>query len=132
MTQNAFPLPRFSWRTLAIILASLTLSACSTMTNTTGSGSSTPKYQKESNQAGQDPLLDAPMRATMTCTSVEPVTVLHHFNDVLFAYPDIGVSVSVEDMRDAGWRVLSTDIGEDKESDNHVGFPVSIKVRKLF
>ena len=79
-----------------------------------------------------DPLIDAPYRAMMTCTSETPVTVLRRVKETTFACPDLGVSATIDEIRDAGWRMLSLDIGSDVESDDHVGFPVTIVVRKLF
>ena len=80
----------------------------------------------------RDPLIDAPNRALMTCTSEQTVTVLNRIGEISFACPDLGVSATLNDLRDAGWRLLKLDIGEDTESENHVGFPVTIQVRKLF
>ncbi len=79
-----------------------------------------------------DPLIDAPYRAEMSCTSQTPVTVLKHVGEVPFACPDLGVSATIDEIRDAGWRIVSLDIGEDEEKDNHVGFPVTIQVRKIY
>ena len=80
----------------------------------------------------RDPLIDAPNRALMTCTSEQTVTILTRLGEIPFACPDHGVSATLNDLRDAGWRLLKLDIGEDTESENHVGFPVTIQVRKLF
>lgn len=80
----------------------------------------------------RDPLLDAPHRAVMTCTSESPVTVLQRVKETAFACPDIGVSATIDEIRDAGWRMLSLDIGEDVENADHVGFPVTIIVRKIY
>ena len=60
------------------------------------------------------------------------MTVLQRIKEVPFACADLGVSATIDEIRDAGWRIVSLDIGEDSESDNHVGFPVTIVVRKLF
>lgn len=82
--------------------------------------------------ASRDPLIDAPHRATMRCVSQEPVTVLRRVKEVSFACPDLDVSATIDEIRDAGWRVVSLDVGDEEERDNHVGFPVTITVRKLF
>lgn len=111
---------------LAAASAALLLTACAlpqggtTVESTSGSATL------------RDPLIDAPNRALMTCTSEQTVTVLNRINEIPFACPDLGVSATLNDLRDAGWRLLKLDIGEDTESDNHVGFPVTIQVRKLF
>ena len=99
---------------LAATAAMLLLSACSTAYYT-GDTISGPAQRMKSDADGNlhDPLLDAP-------------------NEVPFACPDLGVSATLDELRDAGWRILRLDIGEDLESDSHVGFPVTVQVRKLF
>lgn len=87
---------------------------------------------RDTARQSRDPLLDAPYHAEMTCTTEAPVTVLRRMKEVPFACRDVGVSATVDELRDAGWRVVSLDIGEDIESDSHVGFPVTILIRKLF
>lgn len=110
------------------------LSACTTQSLYTGDtlGGPAGTSRPDARRASSDPLLDAPNRALMTCTSEQPITVLQRFKEIPFACADLGVSATVDEMRDAGWRVVSLDIGEDIEADSHVGFPITIKVRKLF
>lgn len=45
---------------------------------------------------------------------------------------DLGVTTTLSGMRDAGWREITLSIGADTESEKHVGFPVTVIVRKLF
>ena len=118
---------------LAATAAMLLLSACSTAYYT-GDTISGPAQRMKRDADGNlhDPLLDAPNRSLMTCTSEAPVTVLQRVGEVPFACPDLGVSATLDELRDAGWRILRLDIGEDLESDSHVGFPVTVQVRKLF
>ena len=114
-------------------VAALSLTACTT-THYTGDNISgpTPSQQRDASDPTHDPLNDAPARALMTCTSEAPVTVLQRVNEIPFACHDLGVSATLNELRDAGWRILRLDIGEDIESDSHVGFPVTVQVRKLF
>ena len=111
---------------LAATAAMLLLSACSTAYYT-GDTISGPAQRMKRDADGNlhDPLLDAPNRSLMTCTSEAPVTVLQRVGEVPFACPDLGVSATLDELRDAGWRILRLDIGEDLESDSHVGFPVT-------
>lgn len=109
------------------------LCACSSTyyTGDTVSGPS-PAEKRDRTENSRDPLLDAPNRSLMSCTSETAVTVLQRVNEVPFACPDLGVSATLSELRDAGWRIIRVDIGDDVESDGHVGFPVTIQVRKLF
>ena len=109
-----------------VIAALLAVSGCGTIEKNTSSD------WREEARRSHDPLLDAPHHAEMVCTSEAPVTVLQRFKEIPFACSDLGVSAKIDELRDAGWRIVSLDIGEDIESDNHVGFPVTLKIRKLF
>lgn len=124
--------PFFRTAFLLIGISAL-LSACSS-TYYTGDTVSGPGRSEKSDRSGtsRDPLLDAPNRSLMTCTSESPVTVLRRVNEIPFACAELGVSATLNELRDAGWRIIKLDIGEDIESENHVGFPVTIQVRKLF
>ena len=115
--------------TLAALAAALFLAGCAVQGP---QGSSESSSSAGSGGSSRDPLIDAPHRATMRCVSQEPVTVLRRVKEVSFACPDIDVSATIDEIRDAGWRVVSLDVGEEEERDNHVGFPVTITVRKLF
>ena len=121
---------KFSSVRLALLAASaaLLLTACAVPQG----GETSAKTTESSSASLRDPLIDAPNRALMTCTSEQTVTVLNRIGEISFACPDLGVSATLNDLRDAGWRLLKLDIGEDTESENHVGFPVTIQVRKLF
>lgn len=116
--------------TLAALAAALFLAGCAVQGP--HGPSDTSSAASGSDGSSRDPLIDAPHRATMRCVSQEPVTVLRRVKEVSFACPDIDVSATIDEIRDAGWRVVSLDVGEEEERDNHVGFPVTITVRKLF
>lgn len=119
---------RFTLRTtLAVLATALFLGGCATQ-----SSHSTASGEPTHGNTARDPLIDAPHRATMRCVSEEPVTVLRRVKEVAFACPDLDVSATIDEIRDAGWRVVNLDVGAEEERDNHVGFPVTITVRKLF
>ena len=119
----------FFRRAFLLIGISALLSACSS-TYYTGETVSGPARSEKSDS--RDPLLDAPNRSLMTCTSESPITVLRRVNEIPFACAELGISATLNELRDAGWRIIKLDIGEDIESENNVGFPVTIQVRKLF
>ena len=108
---------------LAALAAALFLAGCAVQTPQGSSESSS----SAGSGSSRDPLIDAPHRATMRCVSQEPVTVLRRVKEVSFACPDIDVSATIDEIRD-----VSLDVGDEEERDNHVGFPVTITVRKLF
>lgn len=116
------------------LLATLALSATALLAGcATGDGSSSGGFfSSSSGGALRDPLLDAPYHSEVTCTTERPVTVLSRIRETPFACPDLGVSVMLDELRDAGWRVVSLGIGDDAESESHVGFPVTVLIRKLY
>ena len=97
----------------------------------TGSGSRSGHSGSSSTQT-RDPLLDAPHHSETTCTTDRPVTVLSRMSETPLVCDDLGVTTTLSEMRDAGWRVVTLSIGADTESEKHVGFPVTVIVRKLF
>lgn len=60
------------------------------------------------------------------------MTVLSRMSETPLVCDDLGVTTTLSEMRDAGWRVVTLSIGADTESEKHVGFPVTVIVRKLF
>lgn len=107
----------------AVVLAAAVLAGCAA---TGGSSSGT------SSGVLRDPLIDAPYHSEVSCTSERPVTVLSRLKETPLACPDLGVSAMIDDLRDAGWRVVSLDIGDDEESESHVGFTVTVLIRKVY
>lgn len=125
------------WKSALTLSMLVLLSACTTAPHydagdTVGGPQKHHRVDREQGDSGTDPLLDAPHRALITCESEKLVSVLQRFKEVPFACKKIGVSATIDEMRDAGWRLLSLDIGQETEQDNHVGFPVTITMRKLF
>ena len=115
---------KFKVNALLLALAGAALlSGCAAPVGT-GGGHST--------AVSRDPLLDAPYHSEATCVTERPVTVLSRMKETPLACADLGVSATLDELRDAGWRVVSLDIGEDSESEQHVGFPVTVMIRKLF
>ena len=121
----------------AVLLSALVLAGCAVAPNT-GSGRRPRPSRRASGHSGssstqtRDPLLDAPHHSETTCTTDRPVTVLSRMSETPLVCDDLGVTTTLSEMRDAGWRVVTLSIGADTESEKHVGFPVTVIVRKLF
>ena len=124
----------------AVLLSALVLAGCAVAPNT-GSGIFVPQKRGGGSRSGhsgssstqtRDPLLDAPHHSETTCTTDRPVTVLSRMSETPLVCDDLGVTTTLSEMRDAGWRVITLSIGADTESEKHVGFPVTVIVRKLF
>lgn len=122
---------------LALTCACLLLVACTTTqsphdSRTVGGPHHSSRVDRHAHSGKSDPLIDAPHRATVTCQSETPVTVLQRFKEVRLACKNLGVSATIDEMRDAGWRLVNLDIGQEQETNNHVGFLVTVTMRKLF
>ena len=103
----------------AVLLSALVLAGCAVAPNT-GSGSRSGHSGSSSTQT-RDPLLDAPHHSETTCTTDRPVTVLSRMSETPLVCDDLGVTTTLSEMRDAGWRVVTLSIGADTESEKHVG-----------
>lgn len=77
-------------------------------------------------------LMEASDRQQLTCTSMQPLSAEHALNDIVFACPELKVQATLLEMRDAGWRLISVDIGSETTHDGVVEMPLSIRIIKLF
>ncbi len=79
------------------------------------------------------PLLEAKDRQQLACTAKDPLSTKRPLNDIVFVCPELDVQATLSEMKDAGWRLMSMDIGMDSaESDGTISMPLNITVIKLF
>lgn len=79
-----------------------------------------------------DPLFDAPLGERAVCTAVNPVEGSDVLSVVPFNCPDLEVSATLNELRDAGWRLESVHMGEDIRVNDTFASDVSITVRKAY
>ena len=79
-----------------------------------------------------DPLFDAPLGERAVCTAVNPVEGRDVLSVVPFNCPDLEVSATLNELRDAGWRLESVHMGEDIRVNDTFASDVSITVRKAY
>ena len=79
-----------------------------------------------------DPLFDAPLGQRTTCTAVNPVKGSDTLSVVPFNCPDLEISTTLNELRDAGWRLESVNMGEDVRINDTLASDVSITVRKAY
>ncbi len=77
-------------------------------------------------------LMEASDREQLTCTSMDPLSAQHALNDIVFSCPQLQVQATLIEMRDAGWRLVSVDIGSETTHDGVVEMPLTIRIIKLF
>ena len=79
-----------------------------------------------------DPLLDAPLGNRTVCTAVNPVQGRDVLSVVPFNCPDLEISATLNELRDAGWRLESVHMGEEVRINDMFASEVSITVRKAY
>jgi hypothetical protein len=79
-----------------------------------------------------DPLFDSPLGHRITCQAVRPLQAKDALSMVPFNCQTLQVSASLNELRDAGWRLESIDIGNDILVENVHSNEVSITVRKVY
>lgn len=79
-----------------------------------------------------DPLFDAPLGDRTVCTAVNPVQGNEVLSVVPFNCPDLEISTTLNELRDAGWRLESVQMGEDVRVNDMFASEVSITVRKAY
>lgn len=99
-------------KTLFIIASALTLAGCS--------------------NGPTDPLFDAPLGERTVCTAVNPVKGNDVLSVVPFNCPDLDISTTLNELRDAGWRLETVNMGEEVKDDKELASEVSITVRKAY
>ncbi len=100
------------YKTLFIVLSALTLSGCM--------------------NGPSDPLFDAPLGERSVCTAVNPVRGDDVLSVVPFNCPDLEISATLNELRDAGWRLESVHMGEDIRVNDTFASDISITVRKAY
>lgn len=77
-------------------------------------------------------LMEAEDRKKLTCTSIEPLSAQRALNEIVFSCQEFGVQATLIEMRDAGWRLVSIDVGSETTHDGVVEMPLTIEIIKLF
>jgi hypothetical protein len=77
-------------------------------------------------------LMEADDRKQLTCTSMQPLSAQRALNEIVFSCPEFDVQATLIEMRDAGWRLVSVDVGSETSHDGVVEMPLTIQIIKLF
>lgn len=83
-------------------------------------------------QEPADPLLDSPLGHRIVCEAVRPVQAKDTLSQIPFNCGEIQISASLNELRDAGWRLESVDIGNEILVENVLSTEVTITVRKVY
>lgn len=92
-------------------------------------------FEPHISREGLDPLLDTPLRTQTVCKGVTLFTAGQKLGGFSFECPDLDVTATLNELRDAGWRVEKMHIGKLQigYTDSEVsGTPLTITLRKVY
>lgn len=89
-------------------------------------------FEPHVSRSGLDPLLDSPLRTAITCKGAKLFTAGMKLGGFSFDCPDLDVTATMNEMRDAGWRVEKMNIGAQSTEDDDVGTPLTATFRKVY
>ena len=124
-------MPRMFFRKfLPLLLSSsiLFIASCSTVNE---SDTSTP-LETDRKARNVPALVEAPYQTKIVCRATEPFSVNTPFKSVILACEPIAAQATIEELRDAGWRTESVDIGRPENLNGTVGMSLQITLRKFF
>lgn len=112
-------------RLIIAALVLLTLAGCSS----TGPHSA---FTPHADRAGLDPLLDAPLSTQAVCKGTTLFTAGTKLGGFSFECPDLDVVATMNELKDAGWRVEKMHIGRHIIENDESGTPLTATMRKVY
>ena len=103
---------RLSLAGLALLIGTLSLSGCV-------------------NQ-NADPLLESPVGQRLACESMQPMLAQDQLSRLPLQCEAFKLSTTLEELRQAGWRLENVDIGENERTQNTNAVALTLTVRKIF
>ena len=89
-------------------------------------------FEPHADRAGLDPLLDAPLRTQTICTGKGLFSAGTKLGGFSFECPDLDVTATMNELRDAGWRVEKMHIGRQTIESEESGTPLTATMRKVY
>jgi len=111
---------------ILVVAALLTLAGCSSGPTRKAA------FEPSVSRSELDPLLDAPLRMQTQCKGVTLFSAGERLGGFSFECPDLDVIATMNELRDAGWRVEKMSIGRFEVTDTQSGAPVSCIIRKVY
>ncbi len=113
----------------AALTAALLVSGCAVQNRIEGEVIETPSRPQTKNLSA---LMEAPDRKQITCKSIQPLSAQRALNEMVFACSELDVQATLLEMKDAGWRLVSVDVGSETTHDGVVEMPLTLTLIKLF
>lgn len=89
-------------------------------------------FEAHADRDGLDPLIDAPLRMSTSCKGTSLFTAGNKLGGFSFECPDLDVIATLNELRDAGWRVEKLHIGKQIVSEDESGTPLTVELRKVY
>lgn len=106
--------------------------SCIFLTACSGTSGYRQAFIAHADRSGLDPLLDAPVRTQTACKGVELFSAGEKLGGFVFECPDLDVEATLNELRDAGWRIEKMSIGKQIVESNESGTPLNITIRKVY
>lgn len=124
-TRNSIMLKRVLWALTAIAVS--ILAGCSSPPATHRM-----PFEAHVDRAGLDPLIDAPLRMSTSCKGTTLFAAGNKLGGFSFECPDLDVIATLNELRDAGWRVEKMHIGKQVVNEEESGTPLTVELRKVY
>lgn len=111
---------------IAAAISAALLAGCSGPTAHRGA------FSAHADREGLDPLLDAPLRTQTVCTGQGLFSAGMKLGGYSFECPDLDVIATMNELRDAGWRVEKMHIGRQEIDNDESGTPLTATLRKVY
>ncbi len=109
---------------LALIVA---MAGCSTRHTGINRG-----FTPHVSRSGLDPLLDAPLNMQTECRSKGLFSAGEKLGGFSFECSELDVTATLNELRDAGWRLEKMHIGKHQVNRNASGTPLLINIKKVY
>lgn len=111
---------------LTAALASAILAGC------TSAPSHRSPFEAKADRDGLDPLIDAPLRTQAVCKGTGLFSAGMKLGGFSFECPDLDVVATMNELRDAGWRVETIRIGHQEVDSEESGSQLTVTMRKVY
>lgn len=92
-------------------------------------------FEPHTSRAGLDPLLDSPLRTQTVCKGTKLFTAGQKLGGFSFECSELDVTATLNELRDAGWRVERMDIGRQQigyGDNDESGTALTATIRKVY
>ena len=126
-------MPRMSLRkSLALLLSASVFffAGCASVDKSDANGQTVLEASRKARNVAA--LAEATYQTKIVCRATEPLSVNAPFKSKILTCEPINAQATIGELRDAGWRTESVDIGRPEKINGIVGMTLQITLRKVF